>query len=940
MRLTLIGAVIVVLRLVGVGFAADDSLIFSDNFATYQAAWGKPSDVFWVENNRLWARPEPNSTYSKFNTQLTVGDADIRVKICLADGGLDRSAGIMFWVADFEHSYAAIIKSDGCVDVIRRSDDVPLVINSQKVQPAVKLGLGQVNELRVVTKGPWAAVYVNDQRIWTFRGFPPPGGSRFGLRASSGVDRPYTWQFSDLVVRKTDPALLPATAAAVDPAILYADDFTIFDAGWGEPDERMWVGGNRMNMRPALNGFYMELYAGTYFTDGDIRVKVRAADGGLYGPAGVMFWATDFKNNYRVLIEPDGELAVIRRVAGERQFILDWTEHPAVNRGIGAVNEIRVVTLGTWAAVFVNDHPVLTFQGDPPGSSRLIGLIANSGEDFVTTWQFFDLLVRKPDESLLRDAVLYTADFSQPDSGWGEDNNQRYLQNGDFVLRPKRNMSYAQTFQGLSFRDVDVRAMVCQVAGETDKTAGVMFWATDFHTCYLAHLRPDGRVGVSRSINDRWLNIGPWNQQPAVKQGIGQWNELRVVTRGNWAAVYVNDEFVCKLRGFPPDGPSYVGLHADSGAEIYTWAFANFVVRKPDESLLPPPAPWSATDPTVLFADRFAALDPSWGTANDQLRTERSGLIIEAAAERSYTSLYQGSFFGDCDIRTTVSQLRGGGDRHAGIVFWAADYANYYAAHFRSDGTFDVCRKKAGEWQNVLPPKTVESIKRGLNEENELRVVLRGTAATIFINGARVAALEGELPQGGGMIGLHGESGAAPYSFKFSNFSVREPATESSSDKIEDTVAPTAPAADGTVVPQAVADLADAWLKGGSKPAFSSDKDRRGSRVECVWQGTATATDAAGKFWAATVAGPRCSSGDYLAIGRADNGAPLNVRLTCGPPTELLELFTPQFDSWAQSELSLAKECDDVKLTVTAAQPDVRLKLYLFKVVPPIGILP
>lgn len=72
----------------------------------------------------------------------------------------------------------------------------------------------------MVTRGHWATVYVNDQRIWTFRGFPPTGPSQLGLRGSSG-SQPCTWQFSDLIVRQTDLSLLLATPATLDSSLLY-----------------------------------------------------------------------------------------------------------------------------------------------------------------------------------------------------------------------------------------------------------------------------------------------------------------------------------------------------------------------------------------------------------------------------------------------------------------------------------------------------------------------------------------------------------------------------------------------------------------------------------------------------------------------------------------------------------------------------------------------
>lgn len=47
-----------------------------------------------------------------------------------------------------------------------------------------------------------------------------------------------------------------------------------------------------MMIRPAVDSGYLELYAGTLFPDADIRVKIRTSEGGLDGPAGIVFWAS------------------------------------------------------------------------------------------------------------------------------------------------------------------------------------------------------------------------------------------------------------------------------------------------------------------------------------------------------------------------------------------------------------------------------------------------------------------------------------------------------------------------------------------------------------------------------------------------------------------------------------------------------------------------
>ena len=67
-----------------------------------------------------------------------------------------------------------------------------------------------------------------------------------------------------------------------------------------------------------------------------------------------------------------------------------------------------------------------------------------------------------------------------------------------------------------------------------------------------------------------------------VLKGIGRVNELRVVTQGKTATVYVNEKQAASIETDAlPEGGSKIGLYAGSGSEPYSWSFSDLVVRKP-----------------------------------------------------------------------------------------------------------------------------------------------------------------------------------------------------------------------------------------------------------------------------------------------------------------------------------------------------------------------
>lgn len=186
--------------------------------------------------------------------------------------------------------------------------------------------------------------------------------------------------------------------------------------------------------------------------------------------------------------------------------------------------------------------------------------------------------------------------------------------------------------------------------------------------------------------------------------------------------------------------------------------------------------PAYAEDGELIFSDDFSLFDPAWGATSEQIRVENQKMLIQAEVNTSYTSLYQGTLFGDADIRVKLAETSGQTDMPAGVAFWGNGYDNFYVAEFTTDGKFSVWRKMGqGRWLAPVGWQDQAAVKKGLNQENELRVVTKGNMATIYINGIEAASFKGFPPEGGGMVGLHAESGsAAPYIWAFSDFSVRK----------------------------------------------------------------------------------------------------------------------------------------------------------------------
>src|SRR5271165_4390229 len=187
--------------------------------------------------------------------------------------------------------------------------------------------------------------------------------------------------------------LLPPVLSALADEILYQDNFTNLDPSWGTPSERLSVKVGKLALKPAPNTTESILNQSNVFDDADIRVDVIVPAGDANVPGGLIFWARDHSNFYCLCIDAAGYFKISRYVTDRWLQPVGWLENGAINRGIGQVNKLRVVTKGRQATAYINDKEVTTFDGQPPQGGGCVGVSGGSPENAQNTWQFANLRV-------------------------------------------------------------------------------------------------------------------------------------------------------------------------------------------------------------------------------------------------------------------------------------------------------------------------------------------------------------------------------------------------------------------------------------------------------------------------------------------------------------------------------------------------------------------
>ncbi len=184
--------------------------------------------------------------------------------------------------------------------------------------------------------------------------------------------------------------------ACMGSTVLLQDDFKTMQANWGTPSASILVQNGALLIKPPLNSEIDALNNGNVFTDMDACVTVEPTamgpqEGHAYG--GLIFWAIDTSNYYEFTVSGLGTYAVFRHLANRWITVLNWTPNAAIKKGVNQSNQLRVVTKGNQATLYINGTQLTTFSGQPPAGGGEIGLSGASGAKTLPVWQFTNLKI-------------------------------------------------------------------------------------------------------------------------------------------------------------------------------------------------------------------------------------------------------------------------------------------------------------------------------------------------------------------------------------------------------------------------------------------------------------------------------------------------------------------------------------------------------------------
>jgi len=179
--------------------------------------------------------------------------------------------------------------------------------------------------------------------------------------------------------------------------------------------------------------------------------------------------------------------------------------------------------------------------------------------------------------------VLFEDKFTTLDPSWGAPDNVS-AKDGKLIITADKNTDQTILNQAnILPNDMEASYTVAFVkAGSPSTGSGLVFWGKDSNNWYDILINADGWFTVEHQFKGRLLYPVDYRQDDTIKKGEGAENQVKVVTKGNQATIFINGKKVVSLTGQSPEGGSLIGFKVSSGQKgSNSVAFSNFKVVQP-----------------------------------------------------------------------------------------------------------------------------------------------------------------------------------------------------------------------------------------------------------------------------------------------------------------------------------------------------------------------
>jgi len=199
-----------------------------------------------------------------------------------------------------------------------------------------------------------------------------------------------------------------ATAVSIGPVLacegeeIFSDDFSDVTLS-----RDMWGGGDFISIekgflqiknKPGYAGLTpIPLHQPEFDACVDVIYPAANKPDGTHG--GFAFWFKDWDNYYEVITTPAGGLGAFRSTKGRLLALGAFKIYPALKKGTGEKNTIRLSVKGNTGTVYGNGQRLMAFRAvaaDAQAATIGVALKASSEADQENAWRFTNVKLTEP----------------------------------------------------------------------------------------------------------------------------------------------------------------------------------------------------------------------------------------------------------------------------------------------------------------------------------------------------------------------------------------------------------------------------------------------------------------------------------------------------------------------------------------------------------------
>ncbi len=284
--------------------------------------------------------------------------------------------------------------------------------------------------------------------------------------------------------------------------------------------------------------------------DFEIETKIDKISGVTNNAYGLM-WGLEGGNSFRFYIASTGYYKIVRTVNGKEELIVKWTKSSTVNQNNGASNILKIRKEGDSYKYYINNRYITKTDFEPFYGDRIGYVVYNDQEIAVDYLKIYRLKSSNNTNYVTNKTLTLPLrdNFNGNTNGWNLEDSDDYsvaIANSKLLLHKKKKGGIfisRDVFIDTS-KDFIIETSLSRVTNSSQGLYGITFGRKNSSNEYSFLLSGNGSYMYRKFDNDVYKKIIPFTETSAIKNGINDFNKIKIVKSGNLLRFFINDQYV------------------------------------------------------------------------------------------------------------------------------------------------------------------------------------------------------------------------------------------------------------------------------------------------------------------------------------------------------------------------------------------------------------